>query len=114
MLGQMAQNPVLLCSNSCVPHHAQCLLSWTRVVRYSAVTTLFLHMQIELLSLQDNNMDGSLPSNWSTMQAIMYLGLESNALTGSLPDSWSNFTNVSLVTCLYSTHYQSVQTHVYF
>jgi hypothetical protein len=44
------------------------------------------------ISVEDNNITGTLPPSWSSMTQLQGLDLYSNYLTGTLPPSWSSMT----------------------
>jgi len=46
-------------------------------------------MQVQFLDFEDNQLEGSLPQSWATMQILNYIGLASNSFNGSLPSSWN-------------------------
>ncbi|CUG76321.1 GP46-like surface antigen, putative [Bodo saltans] len=47
---------------------------------------------MKTLRLEDNALNGTLPSSWSTMSRLKRLHLNDNSLSGTLPPEWSAFT----------------------
>lgn len=46
------------------------------------------------LVLENNRLNGSLPSTWGAFSDMVYANLASNNFTGSVPASWENWTKV--------------------
>ena len=61
---------------------------------YSLVTTSVL-LQLAYLSVESNNLTGSLPMSWSSMGSLQYISVAANAFSGDIPGSWSNLSQVS-------------------
>lgn len=46
--------------------------------------------QLQTVELQNNQLNGTLPSSWSALPSLQYMDLHENRFGGSLPPSWSN------------------------
>jgi hypothetical protein len=57
---------------------------------------LVKHLWADHLSLDDNELSGSLPSDWQVLPSILSITLDSNALTGFLPVFYSNLDSLEL------------------
>lgn len=60
----------------------------------STVNKRFCFLQLEFLRLQNNRLNGSLPSSWGSLSKLQYAQLAFNTLTGTVPTSWSNLSLV--------------------
>ena len=50
---------------------------------------------IERINLLRNNLNGTLPAQWSTLTSLNYINIIGNFLVGSLPSAWSNMISLA-------------------
>lgn len=53
--------------------------------------------QLEILDLGGNMLEGTVPSEWSTLVKLLELDASRNLLNGTIPESWSNLDQLELM-----------------
>lgn len=62
--------------------------------------TVCTFLQLAYMSVESNNLTGSLPVSWSNMSNLQYVSMAANAFGGNIPDSWGNLSQVSQTTLI--------------